>query len=180
MFGDHLLITFTYSHEKPAIGSSLKRDWRHYTPTGLKHTLAEIWWDYVYDSVQSCWDTLESGLVRVIDKMAPMVPFVNNSVIREDVPRQIKDKLNSRKKLLQKQKHRPTVEVRNRIKELNCEIKTYFHGTHKQQVRRNMRPGDSKSIWNAVNIAKDMSVEKLPKDMFNFLNNLLNISMIFK
>ena len=71
-------------------------------------------------------NALESELVRVIDEMAPIVPFVNNSVNSEDIPRAIKNKLNCRKKLLQKQKHRPTIEVRNKIKELNCEIKTYY------------------------------------------------------
>ena len=37
-------------------------------------------------------------------------------------------------------------------------------------VRRNIKPGNSKSLWDAVKISKDMNTPKLPSKMF--LNNV--------
>ena len=36
----------------------------------------------------------------------------------------------------------------------------------KKQVRKNIVPGNSKSLWNAVKIAKDINVSPIPQTMF--------------
>ena len=50
-------------------------------------------------------------------------------------------------------------------KNLNAEIRTQFYSTKRTNVRRNLRPGDSKSLWNAVNVAKDIGTSSLPQSM---------------
>ena len=41
----------------------------------------------------------------------------------------------------------------------------------KRNVRRNIIPGNSKSLWKAVNIVKDVNIESLQPEMF--LNDIL-------
>ena len=67
--------------------------------------------------------------------------------------------------MLRHLKSRPTLELKICIKNLNAEIRTKFYSTKRTNVRRNLRPGDSKSLWNAVNVAKDIGTNALPQSM---------------
>ena len=87
-----------------------------------------------------------------------MSKFVNNSVKNQPVPRVIKNKLNCRKRLLSKQKRNPTADTATRIRNLSKEIKTYFYGATKNKVRRGIIPGNTKTLWDAVKIAKDTNI----------------------
>ena len=42
------------------------------------------------------------------------------------------------------------------------EIKKYFYSEKRLNVRKNLIPGNSKSLWNAVNTAKDIGTLTLP------------------
>ena len=86
--------------------------------------------------VQSCWNAFESELVRVVDEVAPLVEFLNNSVKSVVTPPVIKNKLNTRKRLLSKLKRNPSNEIKDRVRALNCEIKTFYYGRTKQIVSR--------------------------------------------
>ena len=55
--------------------------------------------------------------------------------------------------------------LRDRVKNLNVEIKRHFLSKKKETVRRNIRPGNSKSLWDAVKLAKDINIPKLPNNM---------------
>ena len=57
-------------------------------------------------------------------------------------------------------------QLMQRIKNLNCEIKNYYRMEKGNKVRRNMIPGNTKSLWDAVKIAKDKNIEKMPNQMF--------------
>ena len=57
-------------------------------------------------------------------------------------------------------------ELRKRIKNLNYEIRNYYRQNKGKKVRRNLVLGSSKSLWEAVKIAKDINNEKMPKEMF--------------
>ena len=78
--------------------------------------------------------------------------------------------MNLRKKLLKKLKIVKSNEINNRIRNLNVEIKKHFHSKKSKSVRRNIKPGNSKSLWDAVKTAKDLNTPKLPNVMF--LNNV--------
>ena len=65
----------------------------------------------------------------------------------------IKNKLNLRKRLMKKMKTNPSNTLRDRIKNLNFEIKQHFHSYKSQTIRRKILPGNSKSLWDAVKIA---------------------------
>ena len=73
---------------------------------------------------------------------------------------------NTRKRLLKKLKRNPSNEIRDKVRALNCEIRNFYYGRTKQNVRRNMIPGNSKSLWDAVKIAKDLNIEPIPTNMY--------------
>ena len=52
---------------------------------------------------------------------------------------------------------------KNKIELLNREIKDMIFSNKKKQVRKNIVPGNSKSLWNAVKIAKDINVSPIPQ-----------------
>ena len=54
----------------------------------------------------------------------------------------------------------------NRIKNLNIEIKNYFTFEKRKQVRRGILPGNSRTLWKAVNIAKNLNSNELPAKMY--------------
>ena len=54
------------------------------------------------------------------------------------------------------------MELKARIKNLNHEIKSYFYSEKRSNVRKNLKPGNSKSLWKAVNMAKDIGSSSIP------------------
>ena len=50
-------------------------------------------WGISFDSVQSCWNAVESELVKVVDEIAPLVEFLINSVKSVVTPPVIKNKM---------------------------------------------------------------------------------------
>ena len=63
-------------------------------------------------------------------------------------------------------KTNPSNTLRDRIKNLNFEIKQHFHSCKSKAIRRKILPGNSKSLWDAVKIAKDINITSLPNEMF--------------
>ena len=51
-------------------------------------------------------------------------------------------------------KTRPTLDLKSRINNLNMEIRGHFYDAKRNKIRRSLRPGDSKSLWQAVNAVK--------------------------
>ena len=148
----------------------MKRSWQQYTPDKLKHALANITFEFEADQIQAYWNKFEAILLPVIDSIAPITPFTNNTtVVSTEVPEVIKRKLNLRKKLLKTLKTNKTNVIRDQIKNINVEIKRHFLIKKANAIRRKIIPGNSKSLWQAVKIAKDVNIPMLPTSM-NFNN----------
>ena len=91
VFGDHKLIMFCIDEMKHKPDLIYIRDWRHYSKELLCDDLGKISWNTNIDDVQGFWNHLESILINVIDKIVPVCKFENN-VVKETVPRHIKNK----------------------------------------------------------------------------------------
>ena len=85
----------------------------------------------------------------------------------------MKNKINIRNRILKKFKSNPTLELKNRIKHLNSEIKLFYYSNKRFAVRKGLLPGNSKSLWWAVSIAKDIGHPTIPNNM---LSNNVNVS----
>ena len=64
-------------------------------------------------------------------------------------------------------KQSPNDGLKMRVKNLNKEIKDHFVMNKRTRVRKGIIPGNNKSIWKAVNIAKDLNHDHMPPRMYN-------------
>ena len=57
------------------------------------------------------------------------------------------------------------MDLKLRIKHLSIEIRNYFFSQKQQNIRKQIKPGNTKSLWNAVNASKDIGSAPLPNVM---------------
>ena len=72
-----------------------------------------------------------------------------------------------RRRLLNKQRESGDNTLKQRIKNLNMEIKAFYTTKQRQKVRKNIIPGNTKSLWRAVNEAKNLNNQELPEVMYH-------------
>ena len=165
-FGDHLLISFVIGNGRHEVRHEVRRSWQNYSKEWLLAGLAHVDFGDGFTSVQSCWNVFENSLVEIVDKICPLVPFINNSTVESIKPTPvIKNKINLRKRLLKRLKITKDQQTKNRISQINVEIKNHFYANKRNSVRRGLIPGDSKSLWDTVKRAKDLNCKKIPDRM---------------
>ena len=167
-FGDHLLISFEIVSSKTNIPKIYKRNWRTYSKEILIDNLLEVDWDLDFDDVQSTWNCFESKLTEVVDKIAPFELEKDLKKNKIHLPAKIKTKINKRARLLKNCNKNPTTTpvIKQKIKDLNKEIKTFFNEAKTKNVRNCIKPGNSKTLWDAVNKAKDCNINSIPETLF--------------
>ena len=77
----------------------------------------------------------------------------NPSFNSPDVPFSIKRSINKRNRLLKSNNHDTNLPL---IKNLNCEIRKFFHEKKTRKVQAAAR-GEKSNIWKAVKLAKNLS-----------------------
>ena len=77
----------------------------------------------------------------------------------QPIPKVIEEIINKRNRLSKKCKIQPSANLRKEIGNLNAEIRAFYHTKKKHSVRNGNLPGNSKSLWTAVKLAKDIGVE---------------------
>ena len=152
------------AHGQEVIIPTLRRDWRHYSKETLCTNLVSVDWSCDADSVQEVWNCFENKLIQIVDSLVPITEFIGDKVSIRPCPI-IKRKLNLRNRLLKLFKNRGTFDLKTRIKSLNAEIRNHFHSIKRKDVRKKIIPGNSKSLWDAVKMSKDIIVNSLPKNM---------------
>ena len=126
--------------------------------------------------MQDNWNQFENQILLIIDTIIPYVKFQDN-VIKIGTPPIIKNKINIRNRLLKNFKRNPTMAIKERIRHLNCEIRNHFYSDKRKFVRKGILPGNSKSLWRAVNIAKDASCPMIPTNMLYDNNTVTGIDV---
>jgi hypothetical protein len=96
------------------------------------------------DSVQDTWNIIENKLINIVDKLVPETEFINNITCKIKVPPHVNSKLNKRKNLLKKHKTNKTVELKEKIRALDKEIKRYYYSNKANKVRRTILQGNTK------------------------------------
>ena len=167
-FGDHSLISFQIATSALQESNVYKRNWKNYSKAVLVQNLTMVNWNIEVDDVQSYWNTFESNLVEIIDKIAPLQLDKEIKFDKSKPTPHIKNKINKRNRLLKKLAtgSNTNPNLKTTIKSLNKEIKLYFHKKKSQIIRRGILPGNSKSLWDAVKISKDVNLTILPEPMF--------------
>ena len=169
IIGDHSLISMSLLNEKMAKPDiSFRRNWSKYSKVKLMYELSRINMNWQINDVQSLWNRIEEMLIRTTDKLAPLCEYLDNvSAKSQEIPKIIKSKMRKRKDLLRRMREDPSEELRKRIKNLNTEIKSHFAMNKRHRVRKGIIPGNSRSLWKAVRIAKDINSNEIPKEMLN-------------
>ena len=55
----------------------------------------------------------------------------------------------------------PNDDIKPKLNSLTAEIKTFYFTQTRNFVRKNIIPGNSRSLWSAVNISKDISSNEI-------------------
>ena len=166
-FGDHVVVIMELNLKQTKKDNVYHRNWSNYTPVKLNALLKKQNWNINFDGVQAYWNIFESQLIEIIDFLAPLELVSEKQQSTIQPPRHIKTKINKRNRLLKKLHTNQNPEtVRPTIKTLNKEIKRFFHNAKAKNIRKGIIPGNSKSLWNAVNKAKDINISTLPETLF--------------
>ena len=171
LVGDHRLIMFELraKAEKPNI--TMRRNWKNYTKEKLLMALANTDLNNEAETVQDSWNIFENTLIEIVDNLVPLQLIkTNHSHPSQNLNAIVKRKINLRKKLLSRLKQNPNNDLRDRIKSLNFEIRNHFSNIKRSEIRAKIIPGNSKSLWDAVKLAKNVNIPKLPPRMT--LNNV--------
>ena len=124
-FGDHVLITFQIATSPLLESNVYKQNWKNYSKPVLIQNLSMVNWNIEKDQVQTYWNTFESNLVEIIDKIAPLQLEKEIKSDKSKPTPYIKNKINKHNRLLKKLGtcSNPNPDVRTTIKYLNKEIK---------------------------------------------------------
>ena len=161
--GDHKLISCSIRVVKAAKKIIVKRDWRHYTKEKLVNKLRNVDFETNINNVQETWNRFENKIIDVIDILAPLVPFTNDSVTEKLTPK-LKNLLNQKKRLLKK-RHNNSFNGHLSLKSISKQIRSQIKAEKVAKVRRGIIPGNSKTLWNAVKKSKDLNVNNLPDNL---------------
>ena len=130
-FGDHVLILVELCIIRPKPLTIIKRDWRQHTKEKLNLSFSRVDWSNNAQEVQDIWNDFECKLIDIVYSLVPLSYSKGNFFI-EKPPAIIKNKLNTRNRLIKNLKKRPSQELKKRISNLNCEIRVYFHTIKKR------------------------------------------------
>ena len=143
----------------------MKRNWREYSKELLLHRLSSCEFDFSITNVQQFWNNLENNIINVIDDVTPMVEFTNNYTSTTCPKTLLKPLINEKRRLLKLFKNSKNQTILENIKEVNKSILEKGKQLKRNSIRRSLVPGNSKSLWNAVNLAKDINPNVIPQDM---------------
>ena len=80
-------------------------------------------------------------------------------------PTHVKNWLNTRQRLIKKYKQAPNKPIEEKIRSLDLNIKTSLHTHKSNDVRKLIKPSNSKSNWQAVKLAKDKNPDSIPSNL---------------
>ena len=163
--GDHKLIIIDISTMEVKPKVTMKRTWREYSQELLLNRLSGCEFDYSITNVQQFWNNLENKIINVVDEVAPMVEFTNNYTTVTCPKTLLKPLINKKRRLLKQYRTSKNLTLLQNIKEISRSILERGKQLKRNSIRRSLVPGNSKSLWNAVNLAKDINPNVIPENM---------------
>ena len=163
--GDHKMIILTLLETREPPIKSLKRNWKQYSKELLVNKLSACTFDYNINSVQQFWNHLENEIINVVDSVAPLTEFTNNYITATCPQNLIKPLIYKKRKMLKEYKRTKNQAILEGIKVINIKIINMGKNHKRNSIRRSLIPGNNKSLWNAVNLAKDINLNSIPKIM---------------
>ena len=86
LIGDQKLLTFVINAKPEQISQVIKRNWQAYSKDKFVNVLSDVDFNFEADQVQAYWNKFEMALLPVIDNVAPLELFLNNSSVNSIKP----------------------------------------------------------------------------------------------
>jgi hypothetical protein len=153
-----MLVSFEIKLSKNPPINCIKRDWRKYSKENLSSALSMLDWNINIENVQEYWNVFENMLIDVVDEIVPLTDFVNNVAKNTKPPKEVNNMLNVRKRYLKQFRSNPSQALKLKIGTLDKSIRLFFRSEKCKFVRKGIIPGNSKTLWRAVSIAKDINI----------------------
>ena len=157
------MLELTVSVAPPKI--IMKRNWRNYSKELLLNMLSVSEFDYSINDVQQFWNNLENKIIKIVDTLAPIVEFTNNHTTATSPITLLKPLINKKRRLLKRYKTSKQHDILTKFKELDKLIIETGKKTKRNTIRRSLLPGNTKSLWNAIKLAKDINPNMIAESM---------------
>ena len=108
-------------------------------------------WPCTIEDSQSYYNWLESKIINIVDKLAPYKTHKARKNEYKENKKNTRLK-NSKKKYLRKWRMTGRIADKQNARALNVQIRRAMLEERKQQIRRKIKPGNSITLWDAVNI----------------------------
>ena len=155
-FSDHSLIMFNVndSIEIHPTAISHKRSWFKYSSQLLREELSKVNWQCDRQDTQSYYNWLENELLKVIDDIIPykQLKIKQNPYSENEKTKRL---INKKRFLIKRWKKYKRLPDKINANKLNLEIRKLLYETKKSSVRQKIKPGNSKTLWDATKIAMD-------------------------
>ena len=166
--GDHRLIILTTLNTFEEENLELwRRNWKNYSKRRLLELLVSVNWDTEITTIQDMWNAYEQNICTVVENITPIVLITRTKVKKTHKLPEMRKIENRRNYLLRKRKRNTQSEdEKAEIVEINKKIRNHYYRERRENVRRKIIPGNTKSLWDAIKIARDIEPTFLPEEVY--------------
>jgi hypothetical protein len=166
-FSDHCMVILDIEHtnKKHEQQSEIwARNWHGYSKEKLVEKLVNVDWDCNIERAQDYYNWIENKLLEIVDELAPLTKrkCVHISSYSE---KSCKSLINKHRRLVKKWKQKQLPAHKHEANILKKQIRDEVYKNTKMKIRKHIRPGNAKTLWDAVRIAKDEDTSSIPSKM---------------
>ena len=160
--GDHMPVmtfmntNYNFTHKKMKI-----RSWKNNTKEGLDLLLRNEYWNVKWLSVQDYCDELEQKIMTVLEEIIPFKEIkIRRNVFMESA--NLMEMKKKRKNMFCNAQRRNSEHLLMKCKLMDKKIRLMENRDRRGKVRAKMKPGDQRSLWEAVKLAQSKEDTSLP------------------
>ena len=112
-----------------------------------------------------CHNVLENKLVNIVDRLAALKEQKSGTMHNNEQSSTMKRLINRKRKCVAKWKRLGRNSDNENVINIKNEIRKTVYNERKNKIQREIKPCSSKSLWNAVKIAKDQDTSQIPDEM---------------
>ena len=160
--GDHMPVMAIMNTEYNFIPKKMKiRNWKNYTKENLEIRLGGEDWDIQWLTAQDYCDELEQKIMTVLEELIPFkeIKVRRNVFVESTGLAKMKKK---RKNMFRNAQRRNSESLLTKCKLMDKKIRLMENRDRKSKVRAKMKPGDQRSLWEAVKLAQLKEDSSLP------------------
>ena len=160
--GDHMPVMAIMNTEYNFIPKKMKiRNWKNYTKENLEIRLGGEDWDIQWLTAQDYCDELEQKIMTVLEELIPFKEIkVRRNVFVESTG--LAEMKRKRKNMFRNAQRRNSESLLTKCKLMDKKIRLMENRDRKSKVRAKMKPGDQRSLWEAVKLAQSKEDSSLP------------------